>query len=239
MFTDEHRRKISESHLGERNPMYGRKGKDHPQFRYTDEFLLDKLREVTQGQTIKVTDIDNTFRMQITRRFGSFSNALQKIGVTPNPSHGPEKYTKEVIVDMLRESAVDGFAPTQKEKNALVKLAIYRFGSYSKAVKEAGLLHRSKGKPGELNPAWKGGYKDYYGLNWGKQRVMARQRDGFKCRICGKTEENLGQQMDVHHIKPFREFGYIPSVNDFYLLANKLENLICYCNVCHVRQEVR
>lgn len=86
-----------------------------------------------------------------------------------------------------------------------------------------------------------------YGPNWEQQRNAARARDDFKCRQCGKAEfppsptgrgaGGEGRQHDVHHIKPFRTFGYVPGVNENYLQANVLENLITLCRACHRRAE--
>ncbi|MCP4540925.1 MAG: DEAD/DEAH box helicase [Chloroflexi bacterium] len=75
-----------------------------------------------------------------------------------------------------------------------------------------------------------------YGSNWSAQRNAARARDGYVCRNCG-TSEREDRQHDVHHITPFRAFGYVPGVNDFYQLANRLENLITLCSACHRRVE--
>jgi len=75
-----------------------------------------------------------------------------------------------------------------------------------------------------------------YGPNWSAQRDAARARDGYRCRQCGASERE-GRQHDVHHITSFRVFGYVPSVNDFYKLANRLENLITLCPACHRRVE--
>lgn len=75
-----------------------------------------------------------------------------------------------------------------------------------------------------------------YGPNWATQRDAARARDGYRCRHCG-TPEREGRQHDVHHLTPFRAFGYVPGVNDLYRLANQLENLITLCPVCHRRVE--
>ncbi len=87
-----------------------------------------------------------------------------------------------------------------------------------------------------------------YGPNWDEQREAARQRDGFRCRQCGApspvgavtTGEGRGggRQHDVHHIRPFREFGYVRGQNENYKLANALENLITLCPTCHHRVEV-
>ncbi len=76
-----------------------------------------------------------------------------------------------------------------------------------------------------------------YGPNWEVQRQAARQRDGYRCRQCGAPEK-AGRQHDVHHITPFREFGYVRGQNDAYLQANDLNNLVCLCPVCHHRTEL-
>jgi len=77
-----------------------------------------------------------------------------------------------------------------------------------------------------------------YGPNWAQQRDAARARDEYRCRQCGLAEHN-GRQHDVHHITPFRTFEYVPGRNDFYLLANQLDNLVTLCPACHRRVERR
>lgn len=75
-----------------------------------------------------------------------------------------------------------------------------------------------------------------YGPNWPAQRDAARARDGYRCRYCGAPEPP-GRQHDVHHLTPFRAFGYVAGKNDHYLQANRLENLITLCPACHRRVE--
>ena len=75
-----------------------------------------------------------------------------------------------------------------------------------------------------------------YGPNWPEQREKARARDGFRCTLCG-VPESSNRQHDVHHIRPFRAFGYIPGKNTHYLLANRLENLRTLCRSCHRKVE--
>lgn len=91
---------------------------------------------------------------------------------------------------------------------------------------------QSENLTGKNNPSWKGGYLRYYGPNWYIQRRKARKRDNYACRSCGITEEELGRQLDVHHIVPFREFGLAR-----YVEANQLLNLVSYCTACHGRKE--
>lgn len=96
---------------------------------------------------------------------------------------------------------------------------------------------QSKHKIGQNHPLWKGGWEEYYGPNWNQQRRAARQRDNCKCQGCRVSEKKLGRELDVHHIIPFREFGYIVGENDNYLEANALSNLISLCSSCHKRAE--
>ena len=85
---------------------------------------------------------------------------------------------------------------------------------------------------GNNNPRWRGGISlPYRGSNWQRQRRQARRRDGYTCQLCGISEDDLGRQLDVHHIKPFSTF------HD-YISANKLENLICLCHECHGKVEL-
>ncbi len=74
------------------------------------------------------------------------------------------------------------------------------------------------------------------GPNWSQMRKRARERDGYRCQHCGAPERE-GQEHDVHHLRPFREFGYRPGENDNYLAANQLNNLVTLCRACHWRAD--
>lgn len=87
---------------------------------------------------------------------------------------------------------------------------------------------------GPDSPGWRGGYDPYYGPNWRNQRRAARKRDNYTCQRCGITEERLFRQLDVHHIIPFRTFGI-----ERYREANRLDNLISLCHLCHLTIEPR
>ncbi len=66
----------------------------------------------------------------------------------------------------------------------------------------------------------------HYGSTWPEARRVARYRDNYTCQRCGITEEELGHELSVHHIVPWRESA-----------DNSPENLICLCdtndNGCH------
>ena len=67
-----------------------------------------------------------------------------------------------------------------------------------------------------------------YGPNWNQQRQRALQRDNYQCQVCGIREDERSHH--VHHKIPFREFTT-------YVSANKLENLVTLCPVCHRQAE--
>ncbi|TFH36265.1 MAG: DEAD/DEAH box helicase, partial [Anaerolineales bacterium] len=75
-----------------------------------------------------------------------------------------------------------------------------------------------------------------YGPSWTQAREGARVRDGRQCRQCAAPERE-GRAHDVHHIRPFREYGFIPGENRNDRLANDLDNLITLCPTCHQRAE--
>ena len=83
---------------------------------------------------------------------------------------------------------------------------------------------------------WVADLTGYRGPNWDTQRQRARERDGFRCQHCSAPEKP-NRQHDVHHLRPFREFNYVPGQNEAYLEANRLENLVTLCRSCHLRAE--
>lgn len=71
-----------------------------------------------------------------------------------------------------------------------------------------------------------------YGPNWSKQRARCLERDGYECRVCESTKEEIGREPAVHHIKPRSEY-------DDNWEQNDLSNLVTLCPTCHGRFEGR
>lgn len=92
---------------------------------------------------------------------------------------------------------------------------------------------------GQNSPRWRGGYEEYYGPNWRRQRRRAIIRDQARCSDCGLTEaesqEQFGEQLSVHHIAPVRE--YIDGDKLDHEQANRLQNLVTLCRPCHSARE--
>ncbi len=79
---------------------------------------------------------------------------------------------------------------------------------------------------------WRSDPIEDYGPNWEQQRALALERDEYRCRRCG-VQGTPERPLHVHHIRPFRTFGYVPGENEAYREANRLENLITLCSRCH------
>ena len=75
-----------------------------------------------------------------------------------------------------------------------------------------------------------------YGPSWPRARQAAMARDQQLCRQCG-AQEGERKSHDVHHIRPFRDFGYVSGENRNDRLANHIDNLITLCSACHHRAE--
>jgi hypothetical protein len=78
---------------------------------------------------------------------------------------------------------------------------------------------------GELNGRWRGGRALSYGPGWKKIKALVRERDTV-CQGCGKTPEENGRALDVHHVVPYR-----------FSRDNSLQNLVAYCRSCHMRAD--
>lgn len=78
---------------------------------------------------------------------------------------------------------------------------------------------------GPRNGRWRGGKVLSYGADWKRVKQEVRERDKV-CRSCGKTPEQNGRALDVHHIDPYRFTG-----------DHSLDNLLALCRSCHMRAD--
>lgn len=87
-------------------------------------------------------------------------------------------------------------------------------------------------KQGPTHHAWKHGRngwgrynKDKDGLDFRKQRVIAKERDNYTCQLCKLRVRQKGK-LDSHHIIKYE-----------HLRSHALDNLISLCKPCHINYE--
>jgi len=113
------------------------------------------------------------------------------------------------------------------------EVRIVRLASGRKAAPNCSSCASDK-HSGSGSPVWKGGHKHWspgrYGkdkdnLSWCVQRKLAWERDNYECQHCHKKKN---RKPDVHHISPWMNS-----------LSHALDNLICLCQSCHLKEEAK
>lgn len=90
---------------------------------------------------------------------------------------------------------------------------------------------------GEDHPSWNGGPKNkYYGREWITIREKCFDEKGEYCSKCGidrtTYNEMHDRDLDIHHIKPVKEFESV-------MEASYMDNLMVLCRNCHLSMDVR
>lgn len=90
---------------------------------------------------------------------------------------------------------------------------------------------------GDAHWLWDGGYTNYYGPSFPRQRRRALERDEYQCQVCDITREEhydlYGEDLHMHHIIRFRAFHDAPGEWQNHEEANALENLVTMCQAHH------
>jgi 5-methylcytosine-specific restriction endonuclease McrA len=73
---------------------------------------------------------------------------------------------------------------------------------------------------------WRGGGNPNRGSGWIKLAAKIRQRDGYICQRCNRTQAENGERLAVDHIRPWRSFKNKSEAND-------PANLASLCKKCH------
>lgn len=180
-FTDEHIKRLSESHLGNKGYWKGKK---------ISEGHRRKLSIAKKG--VK--------RSEKTKR---------KISKT---SKGHKGYWKGKKLSLETREKMS----KTKQEN----------GVWNKGMKnpytEEMLRRMSEAQKGEKSYCWKGGIsKEPYSFDFNIElKCYVIKRDNYICQNCGKTEQETGESLCVHHI------DYDKNNSDF-------SNLISLCRSCH------
>lgn len=76
----------------------------------------------------------------------------------------------------------------------------------------------------------------YYGPSWADAREERLEKDNFRCQSCGDSSDTDGICLDIHHIRPLRDFQKDNGQLN-HETANRIENLVTLCRSCHQRWE--
>lgn len=82
---------------------------------------------------------------------------------------------------------------------------------------------------GPNSPNWRGGHDPNRGPGWQRIAAEIRERDGYRCRRCGRSQEEEGSRLSVDHVIPWRSFATAEE-------ANERSNLVALCRSCHAKK---
>lgn len=90
---------------------------------------------------------------------------------------------------------------------------------------------QSQNRRGEKHHQWDpDSQTQFYTGKWKNVRRRVRERDENTCKLCEVDSDDIGRNLDVHHIRPIRAFS---SPSD----AHTMDNLIQLCRLCHTFME--
>lgn len=196
----------------------------------SDEELLQDLKQVAlkiDKETVTIAEYNQNGKYHcttLTRRFGSWFNCLEKAGL--KPSRSKLNISEEELFSNL-EKLWQHFGRQPKYHEVVRPLSKYsagtygyRFGTFYNAleafIKEVnGEVSDEKTTQAKtLNPR---------SINY-RIRFKVMQRDGFKCRICGKSPANDPDiTLHIDHIIPCAKGG-----------TAEMENLQTLCSKCNL-----
>lgn len=217
--SEEQKQKISKNHIekglfkGSNNPNYGRK----------------HTPEECKIISIKVTKY---FSDPINRKKYSdvatkrFADPLERKKISDSRigliiSEESKKHISEGLIKYYTEhtSACKGIPLSEEHK---IRLHIVLTKIYENPD-----IRKKCGSPGKLNPRWLGGISFFpYCKEW-KPEIKEKTRNTYKrtCFVCGKTEEENGRKLDVHHI----------DYNKMQGCKSKKWRLLPLCRSCHTK----
>ena len=203
--------------------------------------LSDKLERVPHASDMAES---GRFSVAVYRsHFGSWNDALETAGMEPTKRRNIPK--GEILDEIQRLADKLDRTPRYGDMTEHGKFGVsvceYRFGTWTEALKAAGLDIPSPQDfvpSGEDSPHWSGGVFPY-GPGWNEaKKEQVRERDDRTCQNpkCRRSEaehiERFGRKHAVHHIQKARSF-------DDPEKRNHPDNLITLCisKECHLKWE--
>lgn len=168
----------------------------------------------------------------IRRKFGSWNNALEKIGLKHSRNYGiaEEEYLKnigDVWIKLGRQPYhSDMQIPFSKYSGTAY---LHKFGRWRTALEEfveyanqeKSLSSKELNKKRTISPNNK--HKTKRSINW-RLRFIVMQRDNFKCKCCGRSPAtDSSMVLHVDHEKAWAKGG-----------ETVVDNLQTLCSICNI-----
>lgn len=220
---------------------------------FTDDELVDELRRVGRqlaGQPLIIEAFKPLGRMNpetIRRRFGSWSAALEKAGLSVAPL-GRRYSDEQYFENLLRVWTHYGRQPTYREMDrapSQIPSGAYetKWGTWRKAllafIERPEVEVEAPSKPIHADPVQCKGVTSNQSKRRAKRpapspedrrqvslglRYQVLRRDQFRCVLCGRSPATtIGCELHVDHIVPFSHGG-----------KTVAENLRSLCSVCNL-----
>ncbi len=216
---------------GEKSPMYGKNhsnetkrkisiSKKGKKINLTDEQLKNK-KEKMKGEN------NPFYGKHHTEETKTNMSKIQKEYFQNNKS--PMFGRKHSIESKLKMS--NSHKGYKHKEEAKQKMSNYRKGRKFSNEHKNKMSESKKGKNNSMYgrtreeaPRWLGGISfEPYSADFNKQfKELIRERDGYKCQICGMLEIENNEKLSCHHI-------------DYDKKNNLPDNLISLCRVCHMK----
>lgn len=211
--TEETRRKISESKMGNKNPMYGKSGVLSPNFNYNPS--KETRLKISKANTGKKRSIENREKLS-----KAFKESWKTEEGTARKKHMSELMKGKFVGEKHPQYGTH-HSPERIVRDTKRRLEFYQ-SNEGKKLRKQWSLERS----GEGNANWQNGISfEPYSQDFNDHfKKLIKERDNYCCGLCGTYEVDAinlcGQGLVVHHIN--------------YVKADSYEqNCITLCRRCH------
>ena len=139
-----------------------------------------------------------------------------------------EKHHRKSTKEKLRNSQLESWTRDKREKQRKRMIRLHSEGKAPGFEKDhpfyGDLTKPNYFKKGNRPWNWQGGISfEPYPLYWTESlREFIRNKDNYICQKCGKTQEENGRKLDVHHI-------------DYNKENCNLNNLVALCISCNAK----
>lgn len=142
---------------------------------YSDQQILEEIRSRSEDGVAPSASDDKSFHLLVYNRFGSWTEACRKAGVTPvseaNQDRIDQWKTRDDIRDALRARSDGEYAPNSQEHNVLMKAVLKLYDTWTDAVEDAGL------KTYEEKSRREGYEQKAPPTDWSREKVVERIRE--------------------------------------------------------------